>query len=260
LAQTPRIDLRVEDLQASVEGKPILKGVNLHVSGGEVHAIMGPNGSGKSTLANTLAGHPRYEVTGGRALLDGEDILGLEPDERAQRGLFLAFQYPVEVPGVTVANFLRQSMKAVQGKEIPFAEFRKKLLEKMALLEMDQSMAARYLNEGFSGGEKKRNEILQMSMLEPRVAIMDETDSGLDIDALKIVSEGVNKLRGPSIAVVVITHYQRILRYIEPDFVHVMVDGRIVRSGGKELALALEEKGYEWIREAVAETAKSEAN
>ncbi len=253
------IDLRVEELQASVEGKPILKGVNLHVRGGEVHAIMGPNGSGKSTLANTLAGHPRYEVTGGRALLNGEDILSLEPDERAQRGLFLAFQYPVEVPGVTVANFLRQSLKGIRGTEMPFAEFRKKLLEMMELLEMDQSMAARYLNEGFSGGEKKRNEILQMSMLEPKLAIMDETDSGLDIDALKIVSNGVNKLRGPNIAIVVITHYQRILRYIEPDFVHVMVDGRIVRSGGKDLALALEEKGYEWIREAVSETARTGA-
>ncbi len=258
-APKTEIDLLVEDLQASVEGKPILKGVNLHVRGGEVHAIMGPNGSGKSTLANTLAGHPRYEVTGGRVLLGGEDILALEPDERAQRGLFLAFQYPVEVPGVTVANFLRQSLKAIRGQEMPFAEFRKKLLEKMALLEMDQSMAARYLNEGFSGGEKKRNEILQMSMLEPKVAVMDETDSGLDIDALKIVSGGVNKLRGPNIAVVVITHYQRILRYIEPDVVHVMVDGRIVRSGGKDLALTLEEKGYEWIREAVSQTAPTEA-
>jgi Fe-S cluster assembly ATP-binding protein len=254
------IDLRIEDLQASVEGKPILKGVNLQVRGGEVHAIMGPNGSGKSTLAHTLAGHPRYQVTGGRALLNGEDILGLQPDERAQRGLFLAFQYPVEVPGVTVANFLRQSLKAIRGQEMPFAEFRRRLLEKMELLEMDQSMAARYLNEGFSGGEKKRNEILQMSMLEPKVAVMDETDSGLDIDALKIVSRGVNQLRGPNIAIVVITHYQRILRYIEPDFVHVMVDGRIVRSGGKELALELEEKGYEWIREAVAGTARSGAN
>jgi Fe-S cluster assembly ATP-binding protein len=245
------IELRIEDLRASVEGKPILKGVNLQVRGGEVHAIMGPNGSGKSTLANTLAGHPRYEVTGGHVFLNGEDILELEPDERAKRGLFLAFQYPVEVPGVTVANFLRQALKAVRGQEIPFAEFRKRLLEKMALLEMDPAMAGRYLNEGFSGGEKKRNEILQMSMLEPKVAIMDETDSGLDIDALKIVSNGVNKLRGPNIAIVVITHYQRILRYIEPDVVHVMVDGRIVRSGGKELAQELEEKGYEWVREQI---------
>jgi Fe-S cluster assembly ATP-binding protein len=245
------IRLEIRDLRGSVEGKPILKGVTLTVRGGEVHAIMGPNGSGKSTLANTLMGHPRYEVTGGDVLFLGESILDKSPDERARMGLFLAFQYPVEVPGVTVANFLRQALKHVTGREVPFAEFRQKLLDKMAMLEMDAAMAGRYLNEGFSGGEKKRNEILQMAMLEPKMAILDETDSGLDIDALKVVADGVNRLRGPRIGVLVITHYQRILRYIQPDFVHVMMDGRIVRSGGKELAELLEEKGYEWLREEI---------
>jgi Fe-S cluster assembly ATP-binding protein len=249
MAPNGEIRLEIRGLRASVEGRQILNGVDLTVSGGEVHAIMGPNGSGKSTLANTIAGHPRYEVTGGEVLLDGENLLDLSPDERAQRGLFLAFQYPVEVPGVTVANFLRSALKNIRGEEIPFREFRATLLEKMKLLEMDEKMAARYLNEGFSGGEKKRNEILQMSVLQPRIAIMDETDSGLDIDALKIVSGGVNAMRGPNMGVLVITHYQRILRYLRPDFVHVMVEGRIVRSGGDELAEALEEKGYDWIRD-----------
>lgn len=251
MAQNGEIRLEIRDLHGSVEGKPILKGVTLTVQGGEVHAIMGPNGSGKSTLANTLMGHPRYEVTGGDVLFMGESILDKSPDERARQGLFLAFQYPVEVPGVTVANFLRQALKYVKGREVPFSEFRQRLLEKMALLEMDPAMAGRYLNEGFSGGEKKRGEILQLALLEPKVAILDETDSGLDIDALKIVAEGVNRLRGPDLGVLVITHYQRILRYIEPDFVHVMMDGRIVRSGGKELAELLEEKGYEWLRQEI---------
>jgi Fe-S cluster assembly ATP-binding protein len=245
------ICFEVDGLRTSIEGKEILRGVSLTVRGGEVHAIMGPNGSGKSTLANTIMGHPRYQVDGGDIRLDGESLLSLAPDERARRGLFLAFQYPIEVPGVTVANFLRQAVKHVRGREIPFAEFRKALMEKLAMLEMDPSLASRYLNEGFSGGEKKRNEILQMAMLEPRIAVLDETDSGLDIDALRIVSQGVNALRGPNIGIVVITHYQRILRYIRPDVVHVMVDGRIVRSGGHELAELLEEKGYDWIREEI---------
>jgi Fe-S cluster assembly ATP-binding protein len=251
MAQNGGIHLEIRGLRAAVEGRQILNGVDLAVSGGEVHAIMGPNGSGKSTLAHTLMGHPRYEVLGGQALLNGENLLELQPEERAQRGLFLAFQYPVEVPGVTVANVLRSALKNVRGQEVPFKEFRQKLLEKMRLLDMDEAMAGRYLNEGFSGGEKKRNEILQMSMLEPKVAVMDETDSGLDIDALKVVSHGVNVLRGPGIGIVVITHYARILRYLRPDFVHVMMDGRIVRSGGYELAESLEEKGYDWIREEV---------
>ncbi|HEX6972733.1 MAG TPA: Fe-S cluster assembly ATPase SufC [Limnochordia bacterium] len=245
------ITLEIQDLRVNIEEKEILKGISLTVHGGEVHAIMGPNGSGKSTLAYTLMGHPRYEVTGGKVLLNGEDVLAMEPDERARAGLFLAFQYPMEIPGVSVANFLRTALNARRGEgnEISVREFSQKLREKMALLEMDPSFAGRYLNEGFSGGEKKRNEILQMAMLEPKVAILDETDSGLDIDALKIVSHGVNVQRGPNLAVMVITHYQRILRYLQPDFVHVLIDGRIARSGGRELAEALDEKGYEWIKE-----------
>lgn len=245
--------LVIEDLHVSVEGNEIIKGLSLEVKAGEVHAIMGPNGSGKSTLAYTLMGHPRYDVTEGSVTLDGEDLLDMEPDERARAGLFLAFQYPTEIEGVTVANFLRTAINARRGpgNEISVSEFAKKLREKMELLDMDPSFAQRYLNDGFSGGEKKRNEILQMAMLEPTFAIMDETDSGLDIDALQIVSNGVNQLKGPHMGVIVITHYQRILRYLEPDFVHVLVDGRIVRSGGKELAEELEEKGYDWIRQEV---------
>ncbi|NLN28483.1 MAG: Fe-S cluster assembly ATPase SufC [Firmicutes bacterium] len=245
--------LVIEDLHVSVEGNEIIKGLSLEVKTGEVHAIMGPNGSGKSTLAYTLMGHPRYDVTEGSVTLDGEDLLDMEPDERARAGLFLAFQYPTEIEGVTVANFLRTAINARRGpgNEISVSEFAKKLREKMELLDMDPSFAQRYLNDGFSGGEKKRNEILQMAMLEPTFAIMDETDSGLDIDALQIVSNGVNQLKGPHMGVIVITHYQRILRYLEPDFVHVLVDGRIVRSGGKELAEELEEKGYDWIRQEV---------
>ncbi len=245
--------LKVEDLHVEVEGTEILKGLSLEVKGGEVHALMGPNGSGKSTLSYALAGHPRYEVTGGRATLNGEDLFELEVDERARAGLFLAFQYPSEISGVSMANFLRTAINSrrEKGDEISLMEFGKLLRAQMEKLEMDPNFASRYLNEGFSGGEKKRSEILQMALLRPSIAILDETDSGLDIDALKIVSEGVNALRGPEMGVLCITHYQRILRYLEPDVVHIMLDGRIVQSGGKELAETLEEKGYDWIREQV---------
>jgi len=251
-------ELVIKDLHVQVEGKAILKGVNLAVKQGEVHAMMGPNGSGKSTLAYTLMGHPNYIVTQGEVYLNGQSILGLGPDERSRLGMFLAFQYPTAIPGVSVANFLRMAINAHRGngngrKKITPMEFRKLLTDKMALLEMDRSFAARYLNEGFSGGEKKRAEILQMAVLEPKIAILDETDSGLDIDALKIVSRGVNTLAGPNMGVLVITHYQRILRYIKPDFVHVFMDGRIVMSGGQELANRLEAEGYEWIREEIGE-------
>ncbi|BBL80305.1 ABC transporter ATP-binding protein [Rubrobacter xylanophilus] len=241
--------LKIENLRAEVEGKEILKGLTLEVGKGEIHAIMGPNGSGKSTLANVLMGHPRYEVTGGSVTFEGEDVLELEPDERAKLGMFLAFQYPSEVPGVSVANFLRTAVNSVREQEIPPMEMYKLLQEKMRLMDMDPGFAERYLNEGFSGGEKKRNEILQLLVLQPKLAILDETDSGLDIDALQIVARGVNQMRGPEFSAVVITHYQRILRYIEPDFVHVMLDGRIVTSGGKELAEELESKGYDWVRQ-----------
>jgi len=239
----------IEDLHVNVEGKEILKGVDLTVNQGEVHALMGPNGSGKSTLANALMGDPRYKVTQGRILLNGEDMLPLPADQRARRGMFLAFQYPLEIPGVKVRHFLRMAVKASKGQELSVTEFRKQLFDKMAMLEMDRSFAERYLNEGFSGGEKKRNEILQLAMLEPAMAILDETDSGLDIDALRIVAGGINKLAGPDRGMLLITHYQRILSYVEPQFVHVLFDGRVVRSGGKELALELEAKGYDWIAE-----------
>jgi Fe-S cluster assembly ATP-binding protein len=255
-------DLVIKDLHVSVEEKEILKGVNLTVRAGTIHAIMGPNGSGKSTLAYTLMGHPGYIVTGGEAWYRGQNILELEPDERSKLGLFLAFQYPVAIPGVTVANFLRAAInahRAEEGKDpketaIPMAQFRKQLREQMTALGIDESFARRYLNEGFSGGEKKRIEILQMAMLEPSMAIMDETDSGLDIDALKIVAQGVNTLyeRHPEMGVLVITHYQRLLNYIKPHFVSVLMDGRIVREGGPKLALELEEKGYDFLREEVA--------
>jgi Fe-S cluster assembly ATP-binding protein len=247
-------ELEIRNLHVAVDGKEILKGVNLTVRKGEVHAIMGPNGTGKSTLSNALMGHPFYEVTEGEALFKGQNILELEPDERSRKGIFLAFQYPVSIPGVSLANFLRSAINArrkaenPQDKGIPVPEFRKLLKGKMDTLHMDHSFGGRYLNEGFSGGEKKRAEILQMATLKPEIAILDETDSGLDIDALRIVSEGVNALRGPDLGVLLITHYQRILNYIKPDFVHIMLGGRIVESGGPELALQLEEHGYEWAR------------
>ena len=241
--------LKIENLHAEIEGNEILRGLGLEVGQGEIHAIMGPNGSGKSTLSNVLMGHPRYEVTDGSITFRDQDVLELEADERARLGMFLAFQYPSEVPGVSVANFLRTAVNSVRENELSIMEMFKLLQEKMRVMEMDPKFAERYLNEGFSGGEKKRNEILQMLMLEPKLAIMDETDSGLDIDALQVVSKGVNELRGPEFSAVVITHYNRILRYIEPDHVHVMLDGRIVTSGAKELALTLEDKGYDWVRQ-----------
>ena len=247
--------LEIRNLHVSVEGQPILKGVNLVVKQGEIHALMGPNGSGKSTLSNTIMGHPAYEVTAGQVIFNGIDLLEMEADERSRVGLFLAFQYPVAIPGVTLANFLRNALNArrkegnPEDKGIPIPAFRKLMIEKMDMLQMDHSFAGRYLNEGFSGGEKKRAEILQMAVLEPKIAIMDETDSGLDIDALRIVSEGVTKLYGPELGVLVITHYQRILNYIKPEFVHIMMDGQIVESGGPDLALHLEEQGYDWLRE-----------
>ena len=239
-----------------MEDKLILKGLNLEVNQGEIHAIMGPNGSGKSTMAYALAGHPKYEVEGGEVWMDGVNLLELAPDERAKMGLFLAFQYPTAIPGISMANFLRTAVNAVKSesngngngnKGIPIVQFRKMLNEKMDLLGIDKSFARRYLNEGFSGGEKKRAEILQMALLEPKFAILDETDSGLDIDALRVVSEGVNALVGPDRGFIVITHYQRILNYIKPDFVHVMYDGQILESGGPELAEQLEEKGYDYL-------------
>ncbi len=241
--------LEIRDLHASVEGKQILKGIDLTVRQGEVHALMGPNGSGKSTLANVLLGRPSYKVTGGEVLYNGENILGLTPDKRAQRGLFLAFQYPTEIPGVSVVNFLRTAYKAVKGDDISALAFRKHMKEKMDLLGVEDDMVRRYVNQGFSGGEKKKNEVLQLAVLEPQIAVLDETDSGLDIDSLKAVATGLNKLIGPSLGALVITHYQRILNYITPDHVHVMMGGRIVKSGGPELAHELEAKGYEGIRQ-----------
>jgi Fe-S cluster assembly ATP-binding protein len=251
--------LVVKDLHVTIAGQEIVRGLSLVVPRGEVHAIMGPNGSGKSTLAKVMAGHPDYEVTVGKITMDGQDVLALEPDERARLGLFLAFQYPSEVPGVTIANFLRAALQArlPEGEELEATDFYARLYEKMELLGMDRSFTSRAVNEGFSGGEKKRTEILQLAMLEPKYAVLDETDSGLDIDALKTVAHGVNSLRGPDIGILLITHYQRILNYIVPDHVHVMVQGRIVRSGGKELALELEERGYDWAREGAAEPAYS---
>jgi Fe-S cluster assembly ATP-binding protein len=248
-------ELVIRNLHAGINGQEILKGVDLTINKDEVHALMGPNGTGKSTLAYILMGHPAYEVTGGEVLFKGQNLLELEPDERSRLGIFLAFQYPVAIPGVTVANFLRTALNSrrkaanPEDKGVPIPEFRRLLKEKMDLLRMDHSFAGRYLNEGFSGGEKKRAEILQMATLEPEIAILDETDSGLDIDALRIVAEGVNTLRGANIGVLVITHYQRILNYIKPDFVHIMLGGRIVESGGADLALHLEEHGYDWLRE-----------
>ncbi len=259
-----QVQLVIRNLHANIEGKEILQGVDLTVTQGETHALMGPNGSGKSTLANVIMGHPKYEVTQGEILFKGNNVLDLSPDKRARLGLFLAFQYPSSVPGVTVGNFLRRAVDAKREgydpngptepsgqvskrKGIPPAEFRKLLNEKMKLLKVDNSFVSRYINEGFSGGEKKRAEILQMAMLEPKMAILDETDSGLDIDALRIVSEGVNALRGPNMGVLIITHYQRILNYIQPDVVHVMYKGKIIKTGGPDFALELEQKGYEWL-------------
>ncbi|WP_288332218.1 Fe-S cluster assembly ATPase SufC [uncultured Porphyromonas sp.] len=249
--------LKIENLHASIGDKEILKGINLTVGKGEVHAIMGPNGSGKSTLSSVLVGHPTYEVTEGSVTFEGEDILELEPEERAHRGLFLSFQYPVEIPGVSMVNFMRAALnerrKAAGLDPLPAAEFLKLMKQKRELVELDNKLASRSVNEGFSGGEKKRNEIFQMAMLEPKLAILDETDSGLDIDALRIVAKGVNELRSPENSTIVITHYQRLLDYIRPDFVHVLYKGRIVRSGGPELALELEKRGYDWIKEEVGE-------
>jgi Fe-S cluster assembly ATP-binding protein len=256
---------QIENLHASIEDREILKGVDLTVNRGEIHALMGPNGSGKSTLANIIAGHPAYEVTEGSIKYFGEDILEWTPDERARKGLFLAFQYPTVIPGVSMANFLRMAVTSVRNARADEAaedgggtqrltprEFRRLMKEKMALLKMDDAFATRYLNEGFSGGEKKRAEILQMALLEPRLAVLDETDSGLDIDALKVVSEGVNALAGPEMGILLITHYQRLLNFIKPDYVHIMMDGRIVQSGGPELAHELEAKGYEGLRAQLA--------
>ena len=249
--------LKIENLHASIGDKEILKGINLTVGKGEGHAIMGPNGSGKSTLSSVLVGHPTYEVMEGSVTFEGEDILELEPEERAHRGLFLSFQYPVEIPGVSMVNFMRAALnerrKAAGLDPLPAAEFLKLMKQKRELVELDNKLASRSVNEGFSGGEKKRNEIFQMAMLEPKLAILDETDSGLDIDALRIVAKGVNELRSPENSTIVITHYQRLLDYIRPDFVHVLYKGRIVRSGGPELALELEERGYDWIKEEVGE-------
>ena len=246
--------LSIKNLHAGIEGKDILKGIDLEVKAGEVHAIMGPNGSGKSTLSAVIAGNENYEVTEGEIYLDGEDLSDLAPEERAHKGVFLSFQYPVEIPGVSVTNFMKtainESRKAKGQDEMPANEMLKLIREKSELLEIDRKFMSRSLNEGFSGGEKKRNEIFQMAMLEPKLAILDETDSGLDIDALRIVANGVNKLKSDKNAVVVITHYQRLLDYIVPDFVHVLYNGRIVKSGGKELAYELEEKGYDWIKNA----------
>jgi len=246
--------LKIDNLKATIADKTILQGLSLEIPKGEVHAIMGPNGSGKSTLAKVLSGHSDYEVTGGTATLDDENLLSLEPDEISRLGLFLAFQYPMEVPGVSIANFIRAARNArlEEGQKVKAVDYYKELYAQMDELGMDRKFTSRSLNDGFSGGEKKRCEILQMSMLNPKYCILDETDSGLDIDALRVVSEGVNRMRNPDRGILVITHYQRLLEYIVPDFVHVMADGKIVRTGGKELALELEERGYDWVKQEVA--------
>lgn len=250
--------LSIKNIHASIEGKQILKGLDLEINPGEVHAIMGPNGAGKSTLASILAGREEFEVTEGTVIFEGKDLLEMKPEERAREGLFLAFQYPVEIPGVSTTNFIKAALnekRKYQGLEpMDSVSFLKLLKEKAALLELDKSLLSRSLNEGFSGGEKKRNEIFQMAVLDPKLTILDETDSGLDIDALRIVAKGVNTLRNADHAIIVITHYQRLLNYLQPDFVHVLVDGKVVKSGGKELALELEEKGYDFIKEEMKET------
>lgn len=243
--------LTIKDLHVEIDGKEILKGVNLEIKGGEIHAIMGPNGTGKSTLSSAIMGHPKYEVTSGSIMLDDQNVLEMEVDERARAGLFLAMQYPSEINGVTNADFLRSALNSRlgEGNEISLMKFIRKMDKQMEFLEMDLDMAQRYLNEGFSGGEKKRNEILQLMMLEPKIAILDEIDSGLDIDALKVVSKGINQMRGEDFGCLVITHYQRLLNYITPDYVHVMMQGRVVKSGGPELAQRLEAEGYDWIKQ-----------
>ncbi|WP_152655122.1 Fe-S cluster assembly ATPase SufC [Oceanobacillus sp. CFH 90083] len=257
--------LEIKNLHVSIEDKEILKGVDLTIKGGEFHAVMGPNGTGKSTLASAIMGHPKYEVTEGTITLDGEDVLEMEVDERARAGLFLAMQYPSEISGVTTSDFLRSAINArrEEGDEIPLMKFIKKLDQDLDYLDIDQNMATRYLNEGFSGGEKKRNEILQLLQLQPNIAILDEIDSGLDIDALKVVSKGINQMRSDDFGCLIITHYQRLLNYITPDFVHVMMQGRVVKSGGPELAKRLEAEGYEWIKEELGiedeETAEQKA-
>ena len=252
------IKLEIKDLHAAVEGKEILRGVDLTVAQGEIHALMGPNGSGKSTLASVIMGRPGYKVTGGDVLLDGESILGLLPDKRAKAGLFLAFQYPVEVPGVSMVNFLRTAYNAAKGEEMAALAFRKYMKEKMGMVGVDDDMVRRYVNQGFSGGEKKRMETLQLAVLDPRIAVLDETDSGLDIDALKAVAEGINQLAGPSLGILLITHYQRILQYVTPQFVHVLMAGRLVKEGGPELAGELEEKGYKGLREELGIAAETD--
>jgi Fe-S cluster assembly ATP-binding protein len=248
--------LRIEGLTAEIEGKPILKGVDLEIKTGEIHALMGPNGHGKSTLANILMGHPKYTVTGGTITLDGEDLLAMPVPDRSKAGMFLAFQYPVEIPGVTVGKFLKRAAEihmAVKGEKLNVTKFIKQAREDMSFLEMDQQFINRYLNEGFSGGEKKRMEILQLLTLKPAFALFDETDSGLDIDALKVVSKGINRMRGADFGALIITHYQRVLNYVNPDHVHILYQGRIVTSGGNELVAALEEKGYDWVKEKYGE-------
>ncbi|MDZ4723165.1 MAG: Fe-S cluster assembly ATPase SufC [candidate division Zixibacteria bacterium] len=242
-----------KDIHVEVEGKEVVKGASLRINKGEIHAIMGPNGSGKSSLSNALMGHPAYQITVGKAVLDGAEINELEADERSRAGLFLAFQYPLAIPGVTVANFLRTALIAHRGKEADMSDYRKLLKGHMADLQIDQQFAARYLNDGFSGGEKKRIEILQMAVLNPKMAILDETDSGLDIDALKTVAQGINRFHTKDNAILLVTHYQRLLDYVKPDFVHVMMDGKLVKSGGTELALKLEDQGYNWIEESLGQ-------
>ncbi|MFN8578030.1 MAG: Fe-S cluster assembly ATPase SufC [Candidatus Sericytochromatia bacterium] len=248
--------LVIEDLYVSVEDKEILKGVNLRIGKGEVHALMGPNGSGKSTLSNTIMGHPKYRITKGNIYFRGKNIVDMTPDEKAKMGIFLAFQYPLSIPGVRIFNFLKNMMSSVQGREIPVAEFRTILKDKLKLLDIKQSFIKRYLNEGFSGGEKKRNEILQMALFNPKLALLDETDSGLDVTALKIVCEGINKILNPEMSTIIITHYKRMLEYVRPQYVHIIMDGKIVKSGGEELVEIIDTQGYDWLKPQVSETAE----